>query len=100
MSKVTVSYGQTWLDIAMQELGDVERVMELVLLNGRSLSDNLQAGEVLKVPDYDISKRKFIQLFANNANKPASGESFNADDAVAIGEGIEFWAIENDFVVS
>ena len=100
MAKVTVSYGQTWLDIAMQELGDVERVMELTLLNGRSLTDSLQAGEVLNVPDFDVSKRRLIQLFANSANKPASGESFNADDAVSIGEGIEFWAIENDFVVS
>jgi|RhiMetdeSRZDD1v2_1073273.scaffolds.fasta_scaffold04435_26 hypothetical protein len=100
MAKVTVSYGQTWLDIAMQELGNVERAIELALMNGRSLTDNLQAGEVLIVPPFEVSKRSMVQLFANTANKPASGETFIAEDSVAIGEGIEFWAIENDFVVS
>ena len=100
MNKVTVSYGQTWIDIAMQELGDVERVLELVLLNGRSLTDELKAGEVLSVPDYDPSKRRLIQLFSSSVNKPASGESLTASNDVSIGEGIEFWAIENDFIVS
>jgi hypothetical protein len=101
MAKVTVSYGQTWLDIALQELGDVERVVELVMLNGRSLTDNLQAGEVLTVPDFDATKRRLVKLFVNAANKPASGDSFTAqDNTVSAGEGIEFWAIENDFVVS
>lgn len=98
MGKVTVSYGQTWLDIAMQELGDVERVMELALLNGRSLTDNLQSGEVVIVPAFNVAKRNLVQLFANNANKPASGESIIADTVTA-GEGIEFWAISNDFTV-
>lgn len=100
MNKVTVSYGQTWVDIALQELGDMERVMELASLNDRSLTDDLLAGEVLNVPDYDASKREIIQLFANSFNKPASGESLTASNDVSIGEGIEFWAIENDFVVS
>jgi hypothetical protein len=100
MHKVTVSYGQTWIDIALQELGDVERLVELALVNGRSLTDNLQAGEVLDVPDYDIAKRTLVQLFTNIANKPASGETLITQDTVSLGEGIEFWAIENDFVVS
>ena len=61
MNKVTVSYGQTWLDIAMQELGDIERTMELVQLNNRALSNELEAGEVLLVPDFDSKKRSIIQ---------------------------------------
>ena len=100
MNKVTVSYGQTWLDIAMQELGDMERAIELAQLNNRAITDDLQAGEVLMVPDFDSEKRDIVQLFGNSANKPASGESFTAADAEAGLEGIEFWAIENDFIVS
>jgi hypothetical protein len=100
MTKVTVSYGQTWLDIAMQELGDMERAMELALLNDRSITDELQAGEELIVPDYDLEKRSIIQLFRNAANKPASSDTFSAAEPDTTGEGIEFWALENDFVVS
>jgi hypothetical protein len=100
MTKVTVSYGQTWLDIALQELGDMERAMELALLNDRSVTDELQAGEELIVPDFDSEKRSLIQLFRNTANRPASGDTFSAAEPGSSGEGIEFWAIEHDFVVS
>ena len=98
MTKVTVSYGQTWLDIAMQELGDIERAIELARLNGRSITDALEAGEVLNVPAFDSSKRSLVNLFSNKANKPASGDTFTSADAG--NEGIEFWALENDFAVS
>lgn len=100
MNKVTVSYGQTWLDIALQELGDMERAMEIALLNDRSITDELQAGEELMVPDFDTEKRSIIQLFRNTANRPASSDTFSAAASGTIGEGIEFWAIEHDFVVS
>ena len=100
MNKVTVSYGQTWLDLALQELGDMERAIELAQLNNRAITDDLQAGEELLVPDFDSEKRSIIQLFRNKANRPASGDTFIAADPGSDGEGIEFWAIENDFVVS
>ena len=98
MTKVIVSYGQTWLDIAMQELGDIERVVELVQLNNQSLTTPLEAGTVLNVPDPDPSKNRIIRLFRTDANKPASGVT-SATASSTTGEGIEFWAIENDFVV-
>jgi hypothetical protein len=100
MNKVTVSYGQTWLDIALQELGDMERAIELAGLNNRAITDDLQAGEELIVPDFDSEKRSIVQLFRNAANRPASGDTFVATEPDSNGEGIEFWAIEHDFVVS
>lgn len=101
MTKVTVSYGQTWFDIAMQELGEIERVVELAQLNGRSITDELVSGEVLIVPDFDSEKRDIVQLFTTSSNKPASGDSSIAvDPDTGSNEGIEFWALENDFVVS
>lgn len=99
MAKVIVQYGQTWLDIAMQEMGDVQRVIEIVQLNGRSLTDELQAGEELEVPVFEPSKRKLVALFSDPANKPASGSNVIGGDTIE-GEGIEFWGIENDFLVS
>jgi hypothetical protein len=101
MTKVTVSYGQTWFDIAMQEMGDVERTIELAQLNGRSITDPLEAGEVLMVPDFDSAKKSIVQLLRNKANNPASGDTLIAvDPDTGSNEGIEFWALENDFVVS
>jgi hypothetical protein len=50
MKEVKIIFGQTVLDIAVQELGDASRAMELAILNGISLTDELSADQVLVVP--------------------------------------------------
>lgn len=94
MNLVKVLYQQTIIDIAVQELGDAERAVEIAALNGLGITDELTAGQVLQVPDYDASKVNTVQLFMNKALAPAS-----VDDAMTIDEGIDYWALEMDFEV-
>lgn len=83
--------GQTLLDIALQELGDVSRANEIAIMNGISITDDLQPGTSLLLPDPSGVARFIFNLFKDRGNIPAS--------AIIKEEGIEFWAIEKDFVV-
>ncbi|MFT3750973.1 MAG: hypothetical protein QM768_21850 [Agriterribacter sp.] len=94
MRVVKVLYQQTITDIAIQEMGDAGRAIEIAALNELSLTDELTPGQELQLPDYDITKTDVVQLFTNRALAPAS-----MDDAMSLDEGIDFWAIGIDFEV-
>ena len=95
MKNVEVQYGQTIIDICIQELGDASRVFEVAELNNMGITSDLIAGTLITVPDYAPEKSSIVKLFSNPALKPASIQTENEDE-----EGIEFWAIEDDFEVS
>lgn len=90
--------GQTWVDLALQQLGDEERLFELCDLNNAGITDQLAAGTVVIATAYEVDKKTTV--YALKANKPASSESLTASGGEVVEEGIEFWAIEFDFVVS
>lgn len=96
MKTVTILEGQTVTDIAVQELGDAERSMEIAVMNNISITDDLIAGSFINVPDYDASKQNYVQLFANSANKPASADSSDENGLLT---GIGYWYLENDFII-
>ncbi len=91
-------HGQTWTDLSMQELGDEERVFELADLNGVGITENVALGVDLITPVLLADKKQIVNIL--KATKPASGELPNPPGGVLVEEGIEFWAIELDFVVS
>ncbi len=99
MQVIKTGEGQTLLDIAMQYTGDVSRAVEIAHLNGLQLTDDLEAGMELQVPEAAIDKQYIAEAFAENDLHPASGETElpNADDEVL--EGIDYWTIEDDFII-
>ncbi|MGQ0739147.1 MAG: hypothetical protein ACT4OJ_08830 [Bacteroidota bacterium] len=97
MKSVKVLNGQTLVDIAVQELGDASRALEIAELNDRKITDDLAAGQLVNVPDYERERRSTVILFTDDANKPASGLTQEEIDARP--EGIDYWILENDFVV-
>jgi hypothetical protein len=102
MKVAKIQSGQTLVDIALQELGDATRVFEIADLNGIGITADLVAGSTLLVPDYAREKRGIVQVFTNPSNMPASAETVQLDagGVVVPQEGIEFWAVETDFIVS
>ena len=99
MKTVEVLDGQTLVDIAAQELGDIDRVFEIAQLNEMNITDELTAGQEILVPDFEISKGNMVDLFADKANAPASSITESEGEDVVPQEGIDYWAIENDFVI-
>lgn len=99
MTQITVSEGQTFTDIAVQYLGDATRANEIAELNSLSLTSDLIVGQVLDIPDVDISKAQLVSSFLDNKIVPASATE-NSIVNPNTQQGIGFWTIGKDFKVS
>ena len=89
-NKATVMPGQTLPDLAVQHCGSLSAWPQLAALNGISLTDEVQAGQVLTLPDA-VDKRA-VAIFKSGGYVPATGA------LVVTGEGIGYWIIETDFI--
>jgi len=90
---------QSLLDVSVHRLGSEEALFDLCERNGLSITDELQAGEPLTMPEQ--ADKKTAELFDRNGYKPATAITTEEINTITgDGEGIEFWFIEYDFVVS
>ncbi|MBT1702965.1 hypothetical protein [Chryseosolibacter indicus] len=87
--------GQTWIDLAMQEVGDESRLFELCDLNDASITEEVEAGRVIQAMRVEQDKQNIVNVL--RPLKPSSMYYKVGDPAP---EGIEYWAIELDFIVS
>jgi LysM repeat protein len=99
MRTIKVSEGQTLLDIAIEHCGDVNVWNAIADLNALSLTDDLVVGQELKLPDAAIEKERIVEMFRKPHLKPASAEEPESEGGL-LDEGLEFWYIEDDFVIS
>ena len=91
--KDAITYeGQSLLDIALQHTGSAETALDIALANGISLSDNLETGATLTLPDTQGNK-PMAQYYTVNKIMPATSLE------TEIG-GINYMGIEIDFIVS
>jgi hypothetical protein len=67
-----VKYRQTPIDIAIQYLGDAERLSELCKLNGIDPTTDLMPGQEVVVPAIDTRKKNIAAVFARRKITPAS----------------------------
>ncbi|MEY4902836.1 MAG: hypothetical protein RLZZ292_651 [Bacteroidota bacterium] len=88
----TVQLQQTIYDIAVQHCGTMEAVFDLCRLNDIGFTDVLVHGQVLKLPN--PRDKAVVRYFLDGKYVPAT--DFN----LSIQEGIEYWGIEYDFIVS
>ena len=90
---ISVLQGQTIFDVAIQEFGSVEASYPLATLNGMSVTDDLVPGMLLQKTS--IVNKIITSYYSDKALKPATGGVVVS----SIG-GIEYWAIETEFLVS
>lgn len=95
MNTISVKSRQSVFDVAIQACGSVEGAIELAMLNGWSLTEELEAGAVVMVGKEINSKVK--RFYDYNEICPAT--SISTADVIRE-DGIEYWAIENDFIVN
>lgn len=89
--------GQSLLDASIQACGSVEGLFSLALANGISITEELPPGRLLEAPspiDKDI-----VDYFSTKGIYPVTAIT-QAQEQEIYQEGIEFWAIEEDFVIS
>ena len=88
---VTARVGQTLKDISIQHLGSMEALGELARLNGLDLTTVLTPGQVLTLPD--VYNKRVVKVYLEKNYVPATNPDLTM-------EGIEYWGIEFDFIVS
>ena len=94
---VKVLSQQSLLDLAIQIAGSPEAVIELAIKNDLSITDDLTAGNDI-LDDIGIVNTDIAGYYANKKLTPATWSEDEIEEIA--GEGIEFWAIEYDFIVS
>jgi len=92
-----VSNSQSLLDIALQYTGSAETALDIALANGISLSDDLEPGATLTLPDSQ-GNRAMTQYYTVNNIMPATAIE-SSPEAQPLG-GINYMGIEIDFIVS
>lgn len=90
---------QSLFDIALHQGGSIEAIFELAGLNDLSITDNLEAGSDIVLSETVLSKR-VKEYYSTNNIFPATSITENESAETISQEGIGYWAIEVDFVVS
>lgn len=99
MKTITVLNNQSLLDIAIRHCGTIEAITDIAILNNLSITNELSPGEIIKIPDYDYGYQNVVNFFEDNKKEPATALS-SADKLIIEGEsGIDFWIIEDNFIV-
>lgn len=98
--KTRVKERQTLLDVAVRCGGDVGAVMEIAAANGLSVTDRLDDGLELEVPERpDGGNARTAALYRAHGIDPAT-EASAEDVAACPYGGIGFMGVETDFEVS
>lgn len=98
MKTVTVKSGQSLLDIALQEKGSLEAIEEIAALNGLSMTEELTAGMVLRMPASSWNKL-FENYCKDNDISPATALTADNLEEMWMG-GIGFMVVGVDFEIA
>ena len=96
--KTTVKERQTMLDMALQSGGHVETALMLSVVNGLSITDRLEDGQELTMPEPVDGDARIVRLYRAHGVEPATEASADDMSACPYG-GIGFMGIEIDFEV-
>lgn len=98
--KTTAKDRQTLLDVALQYGGHVETVLALAAANGLSVTDKLEDGQELSVPEpVENGDARTVRLYRAHRVEPAT--EISAEDMLACPcGGIGYMGVEIDFEVS
>lgn len=94
---IIVKDRQTIPDIALMASGSMEAAMEIAIANGRSITDDLDDGEVLVVPS--VKNERVAYRYSLKKIVPATAIT-DAEKSECPYEGIGYMTIGADFVVA
>lgn len=97
MHSVTVLHNQSLLDISLQVYGNLSGMFLLAKLNNLAITDNLNPGDVLMLPELETSDVNIVTYYSNKSIKPAN--AINQATLSPGPSGIDYWAIGVNFIV-
>ena len=87
MNNVVIHNHQTPLDLAIQNYGSVEGIVDLLLINNLSVTDTLEAGQQLQ-NSTELFNQDIVTYYDNRAIRPATGENLEFDISLLFEAGI------------
>ena len=86
-------------DMVLQECGGIEAMMDVSQDNDVCITDVVETGSELVFAR--MSEKKVVDSYATNSNKPATAITTEEINTITDnGEGIEFWFVEYDLIVT
>lgn len=101
IKEIEVFSGQTVFDVAIQEYGEIEQSLGLLNDNGLSLDDVLPKS--IKVDTDNVSRDDivfYLSQYSRNGEKPNTDVTTSDTSNDIQPQGIGFWAIKQNFIVS
>ena len=98
--KIVTQDRQCLFDIAVQYMGSAEGAYNLAQRLNCAITDELPIGTAIEIYADDVIDNGVAQCYALNAIAPATSVESTSTTKPEGREGIEYWAIEEDFVVS
>lgn len=96
---ITVLNNQSLFDISIRYTGTIENAFKIAVANGLSLTDDLEPGAQLIIPEDVEMNNDVVNYFAAKGIQPATGFEFNDIEITPELEGISYWIINENFVV-
>lgn len=98
--QIKVLHNQTLLDISIYLFGTAVGAMSLAIANDISLTDDLEVGTVLNVPENsDFGQRLIAEYFQNKSLKPATKIVGKILESIPVDFGIGEMIIEESFII-
>ena len=96
MKKTKVEDRQSLLDVAIRTSGNLEALINLAEVNDSNPTDELAIGkELVTVKAIDT---RHVRNYEEFGTSPAT--SLSDEDLLLTNEGINYWAVDIDFVIS
>ncbi len=95
--KVQVLHNQSLFDVVLQHTGSVASVVDVAKVNNISVTDDLEPAMELVIPDTVKVDNDILNYYSAKAIQPATAIT---EPIKVTGEGIGYWAIGVDFIVS
>lgn len=96
---VTVLYNQSLFDISIRYTGTIENAFKIAVANGLSLTDELEPGAQLIIPEDVEMNSDVVSYFAGKGIQPATGFEFYDIEITPELEGISYWILNKNFIV-
>ena len=93
-----ILHNQSFLDLAIQHTGTAENAFVLALQNGKSLTDDLVAGEQLYLENTKNNK-DILSYYQSKKLQPATGVSHTGGSSLQL-QGIGYWSIQSEFIIN
>jgi hypothetical protein len=70
---IKVLPGQSFYDLSIQYTGSIDNAFNIALANQRSVTDKLQANDLIIIPDSLPTSKKVLQYYQARTILPATG---------------------------